>query len=57
MQSIDDGAFVDINGVPQWLTLRGGSANPALLLIGGPGFGTQRPGRRGRGRCAELRAR
>jgi proline iminopeptidase len=40
MQSIDDGAFVDINGVPQWLTLRGADrGNPALLLIGGPGFG------------------
>jgi pimeloyl-ACP methyl ester carboxylesterase len=40
MQSIDDGAFVDINGVPQWLTLRGvDRGNPALLLIGGPGFG------------------
>lgn len=37
---IDEGAFVDIHGVPQWLTLRGDvRANPALLIIGGPGFG------------------
>ena len=37
---IDEGAFVDIHGVPQWLTLRGADrANPALLIIGGPGFG------------------
>ena len=38
MQSIDDGAFVDVNGVPHWLTLRGADrSNPALLLVGGPG--------------------
>ncbi len=37
---IDEGVFVDIHGVPQWLTLRGDDrANPALLIIGGPGFG------------------
>jgi pimeloyl-ACP methyl ester carboxylesterase len=37
---IDEGAFVDVHGVPQWLTLRGDDrANPALLIIGGPGFG------------------
>jgi pimeloyl-ACP methyl ester carboxylesterase len=40
MQSIDEGSFVDINGVPQWLTIRGADrANPVLLLISGPGFG------------------
>ena len=40
MQSIDEGVFADINGVPQWLTLRGADlANPALLIVGGPGFG------------------
>jgi pimeloyl-ACP methyl ester carboxylesterase len=40
MQSIDEGAFADINGVPQWITIRGADrANPALLLISGPGFG------------------
>jgi len=38
MQSIDDGAFVDVNGVSHWLTLRGADrSNPALLLLGGPG--------------------
>ncbi len=37
---IDEGAFVDIHGMPQWLTLRGDDrANPALLIVGGPGFG------------------
>jgi pimeloyl-ACP methyl ester carboxylesterase len=37
---IDEGAFVDVHGVPQWLTLRGDDrANPALLIVGGPGFG------------------
>jgi pimeloyl-ACP methyl ester carboxylesterase len=40
MQPIDEGAFVTINGVPQWLTMRGADgANPALLMIGGAGFG------------------
>ncbi|HUQ50713.1 MAG TPA: alpha/beta hydrolase [Gammaproteobacteria bacterium] len=40
MQSIDEGAFVDLGGVPQWLTLRGADrGNPALLLVGGAGFG------------------
>jgi pimeloyl-ACP methyl ester carboxylesterase len=40
MHSIDHGAFVEINGVSQWLTLRGADrGNPAVLLIGGPGFG------------------
>ena len=38
MQSIDEGVFVDVKGVPQWITMRGADrANPALLLVGGPG--------------------
>jgi len=37
---IDEGAFVDVHGMPQWLTLRGDDRmNPPLLIIGGPGFG------------------
>lgn len=38
--AIDEGLFVDINGVPQWITIRGRSlGNPVLLwLHGGPGF-------------------
>jgi pimeloyl-ACP methyl ester carboxylesterase len=38
--AIDEGLFVDINGLPQWITLRGRDlAKPALLwLHGGPGF-------------------
>lgn len=40
MQFVQEGAFVEVNGFPQWLTLRGADpANPALLIIGGPGFG------------------
>lgn len=36
---IDEGQFVDINGVPQWITVRGSSRhNPVLFwLHGGPG--------------------
>jgi len=35
---IDDGRFVEIHGVDQWVTLRGADkANPALLIVGGPG--------------------
>jgi pimeloyl-ACP methyl ester carboxylesterase len=35
---IDKGMFVDINGVDQWLTIRGGDRrNPALLILSGPG--------------------
>jgi pimeloyl-ACP methyl ester carboxylesterase len=38
MQAIDEGEFFDVNGVPQWVALRGAQrANPAVLLIGGPG--------------------
>jgi proline iminopeptidase len=37
---IDEGGFADIHGVPQWLTFRGDDrANPALLIVGGPGCG------------------
>ena len=39
-QPIDEGMFVDINGQPQWVTVRGRDrANPVLLwLHGGPGI-------------------
>jgi hypothetical protein len=38
MQRIDPGEFVDVNGVPQWLTLRGaGRPRAAVLVVGGPG--------------------
>ena len=38
--AIDEGMFVDINGVPQWITIRGRNPkNPVLLLLhGGPGL-------------------
>ena len=37
-RSIDRGLFLDIGGLPQWVTLRGqGVANPALMIVGGPG--------------------
>jgi pimeloyl-ACP methyl ester carboxylesterase len=38
MHAINEGEFFDINGIPQWVAIRGASrANPALLVIGGPG--------------------
>jgi len=38
--AIDTGFFADVYGVPQWLTIRGADRrNPALLIVGGPGFG------------------
>jgi pimeloyl-ACP methyl ester carboxylesterase len=36
--AVDEGGFLEIHGGPQWVTFRGRDrANPALLLIGGPG--------------------
>ena len=39
--AIDEGAFVNINGVEQWITIRGQDlSNPVLLFLhGGPGIG------------------
>ena len=39
-EAIDEGRFVDINGMQQWITIRGRDRkNPVLLLLhGGPGF-------------------
>ena len=37
---IDEGAFVRIHDIEHWLTFRGDdAANPALLVLGGPGVG------------------
>ena len=37
---IDEGAFAPISGLDHWLTFRGDDvANPALLVLGGPGVG------------------
>jgi pimeloyl-ACP methyl ester carboxylesterase len=37
--------FADINGQPQWLTMRGDdSANPVLLIVSGPGAALSRMG-------------
>jgi pimeloyl-ACP methyl ester carboxylesterase len=40
MGAIDEGLFVPINGMEQWITVRGRDrANPVLLILhGGPGF-------------------
>lgn len=40
--AIDEGAYVNINGVEQWITIRGEDlSNPVLLFLhGGPGMGT-----------------
>jgi pimeloyl-ACP methyl ester carboxylesterase len=41
--AIDEGFFADVRGAPQWITLRGADvANPALLMIFGPGAGFTR---------------
>lgn len=40
---IEDGMFVDIYGVPQWITLRGRDPrNPVLLVLTGPGVAFSR---------------
>lgn len=38
--AIDEGLFIDVNGVQQWITIRGSNReNPVLLLLhGGPGI-------------------
>jgi len=37
---IDEGAFANVHGIDHWLTMRGDDrANPALLVLGGPGVG------------------
>ena len=37
-RAIDQGLFLDIDGLPQWVTLRGRDlANPALMILPGPG--------------------
>jgi pimeloyl-ACP methyl ester carboxylesterase len=37
-RAIDQGLFLDVNGLPQWVTLRGKDlANPPLMIVGGPG--------------------
>jgi proline iminopeptidase len=42
-RSIDQGMFVPINGVDQWITIRGGDLNnPILLILGGPGAALSR---------------
>jgi pimeloyl-ACP methyl ester carboxylesterase len=43
LPAIDEGVFADVRGAPQWITLRGARvANPALLMIFGPGAGLTR---------------
>jgi pimeloyl-ACP methyl ester carboxylesterase len=42
-RSIDEGLFVPIHGVEQWVTIRGGDReNPVLLVISGPGAALSR---------------
>jgi len=37
-RAIDDGAFIDVRGEPQWVALRGDDiANPPLMILPGPG--------------------
>jgi proline iminopeptidase len=37
---IEEAWFADVDGVPQWVTMRGADArNPAVLIVGGPGLG------------------
>jgi pimeloyl-ACP methyl ester carboxylesterase len=43
VQSIDEGVFVEINGIPQWLTFRGSDrGNPALFMLSGAGAALSR---------------
>jgi pimeloyl-ACP methyl ester carboxylesterase len=43
VQSIDEGVFAEINGIPQWLTFRGSDRrNPALLIFSGAGSALSR---------------
>jgi pimeloyl-ACP methyl ester carboxylesterase len=39
VRSIDEGTFIDVNGMQQWITIRGQNLNNPVLLIlhGGPG--------------------
>jgi pimeloyl-ACP methyl ester carboxylesterase len=40
MTSIDEGLFLPVGGIDQWVTIRGADrANPALLVIPGAGAG------------------
>ena len=41
-RAIDEGLFVDINGVQQWITIRGSDRRKPILLFlhGGPGIGS-----------------
>ena len=42
-RTIDDGRFIDVNGVEQWIAIRGESRhNPVLLILGGPGAALSR---------------
>src|SRR5579862_3794657 len=38
MVAIDEGMFVNIHGIEQWVTIRGSDLkNPVLLMVSGPG--------------------
>jgi pimeloyl-ACP methyl ester carboxylesterase len=42
-QKIDTGRYVDINGLEQWITIRGSDLNnPVMLVLPGPGAGFSR---------------
>ena len=42
-QPLEEGTFVKINGIPQWLTIRGSDyRNPALLILSGAGSALSR---------------
>ncbi len=44
--AIDEGRFVNIHGLEQWVSLRGTQLdNPVLLIIPGAGAGMSGPGR------------